>query len=159
MTADGEPSSNDTKKRRLAANMIAVVGAILITLGLVHIIGGLPMILEAAKNGGINLPSIEDEVAGFQLLREPVVYGILSLGVDRIILGVILLLCVPELKKGSKFAWRICVAIGLLLLVGNTPLVYVSFERVHVLPLIMPAFGLIILVALLVGRRSFGGSR
>ena len=78
-----------------------------------------------------------------------------QLGVDRIILGVILLLCVPELKKGSRFAWRICFAIGVLLLVGNVPLIWVSFERVHVLPLIMPAFGLMILVALLFGRRSF----
>ena len=50
-----------------------------------HIFGGLPLILEAAKSGGINLPSIEDEGAGFQLLREPVVYGLLTVGVDRII--------------------------------------------------------------------------
>ena len=42
-----------------------------------------------------------------------------------------------------------------LLFVGNVPLVWVSFERVHVLPLIMPAFGLIILSVLVVGRRCF----
>ena len=131
------------------------VGTVFVLFGLIHIFGGMPLTLGPAKNGGINLPSIEDEGAGFQLLCEPVVYGLLSLGVDRIVLGMILLLSVPELKKGRRFAWRICMAIGFLLLVGNETLVWVSFERVHVLPLIMPAFGLIILVAILIGRRSF----
>lgn len=144
-----------TRTRRIVAHTMATAGAIFVLLGLLHIFLSLPLILEAAKSGGINLPSIEDEGAGFQLLREPVVYGLLSLGLDRIVLGVILLLCVPELKKGSRFAWRICMAIGFLLLVGNVPLIWVSFERVHVLPLIMPAFGLIILSVLAVGRRSF----
>ena len=51
--------------------------------------------------------------------------------------------------------WRICMAIGFLLLVGNLPLIWVAFERVHVLPLIMPAFGLFILLVLVIGRRSF----
>ena len=148
-----------TRSRKLMANTMATTGVIFVLLGLVHIFGGLPIILEATESGGINLPSIEDEDAGLQLLREPVVYGLLSLGVDRIILGVILLLCFPELKKGSRLAWRVCMAIGFLLLVGNVPLIWVSFERIHVLPLIMPAFGLIILVAILVGRRSFRLSR
>lgn len=155
LNSQDEPKPTATRTRNLVANTIATVGTLFVLLGLIHIFGGLPLITNAAKSGGINLPSIEDEGAGFQLLREPVVYGLLSLGVDRIILGVILLLCVPELKKGRRFAWRICVAIGFLLLVGNLPLIWVSFERVHVLPLIMPAFGLLIMLTLLFGRRSY----
>ena len=62
---------------------MATVGVIFVLLGLMHIFGSLPLILEAAESGGINLPSIEDEGAGFQLLREPVVYGLLTVGVDR----------------------------------------------------------------------------
>ena len=79
---DEQASSNDEKNRGFVAPTIAAVGTLLVLLGLAHIIGGLPLILEAAESGGINLPSIEDEDAGFQLLREPIVYGILSLGVD-----------------------------------------------------------------------------
>jgi len=150
------PINHDPKNRKLVAYTMATVGAIFVLLGLLHIFAGTPLILKAAKSGGINLPSIEDEGAGFELLREPVVYGLLTVGVDRIIFGsMILLLCVPELKNGSRFAWRICMAIGFLLLVGNLPLIWVSFERVHVLPLILPAIGLIILVAFFFGRRRF----
>jgi len=63
---------------------MVAVGTVFVLLGLIHIFGGMTLILGAAKNGGVNLPSIEDEGAGYQLLREPVVYGLLSLGVDRI---------------------------------------------------------------------------
>jgi hypothetical protein len=66
-----------------------------------------------------------------------------------------LLLCVTALKKGSQLAWRICIAIGLLFVVGYTPLICIVFERAHVPALVMPAFGLVIVVVLLVGRRGF----
>ena len=131
------------------------MGVVLVLLGLVHTIAGLPLILKAVNEGGINLPSIEDTGVRFQLLREPVVYGVLSLGVDRCVFGVILLLCVPELTKGSRLAWRICMAIGLLFVIGYTPLICIVFERAHLPALVMPVTGLAIVVVLLIGRRGF----
>ena len=131
------------------------VGVIFVLLCLVHTIAGLPLALKAVNDGGIDLPSIEDSGIRSQLLREPVVYGILSVGVDRCVFGVILLLCVPELKKGGRLAWRICMTIGSLLVVGCTPLIWVAFEGVHLPALVMPALGLIILVVLIVDRRRF----
>ena len=68
---------------------------------------------------------------------------------------VILLLCVPELTKGSRFAWRIGIAIGSLLVVGCTPLIWIAFEGVHLPALAMPALGLVIVAVLLLGRRCF----
>jgi len=134
---------------------MATVGVALILLGLVHTIAGLPLVTKAVEDGAINLPSIKETGVRFQLLREPVVYGVLSLGVDRCVFGVILLLCVPALKKGSRLVWRICMAIGSLFVVGYTPLICIVFEGVHFPALVMPAFGLAVVVVLLVGRRSF----
>jgi len=158
MTTEGSASTEDsqsTRSRTFAVSTVATVGVIFVLLGLVHTIAGLPLVLKAVEDGGINLPSIEDTGVRFQLLREPVVYGILSLGVDRCVFGVILILCVPELKKGNRLAWRICMAIGMLFVFGYTPLICIVFERANVPALVMPAFGLVIVVVLLVGRRGF----
>src|SRR5947208_11357511 len=96
------------KTRTVVGYTVGAIGAAMVLLGLVHF-AGLPLILEANKNGTINLPSIEDQGLGFHLLREQVANGVLMVGVDRGVFGAILLLCVPELKKGRRFAWRICV--------------------------------------------------
>ncbi len=143
--------------RNGVAHTIAAVGVGYVLLGLVHTVAGLPLILTAVKNGAFNLPSIEDAGVGLQLLREPVVYAVLSVGVDRCVLGVILLLIAPELKKGRRLAWRIAMAIGLLLLFGYTPLIWIAFERVHLPALAMPVPGVLILVLLLLTRQSFNG--
>lgn len=142
------------RTRKIVAYALAVMGVIMILLGLVHFLG-LPMILEANKNASTGLPSIEEPGIGFRLTREPVFYGLMSVGVDRCLFGVILLLCVPALKEGRRFAWRICIVIGLFIFVGYTPLVWIFFERVHLAALVMPAIGLLILMPLLIGRRIF----
>lgn len=142
------------KTRTVVAYTVGAIGVVMVLLGLVHF-GGLPLILEANKNGTINLPSIEEKGLGFHLLREQVANGLLMVGVDRCVFGAILLLCVPELKKGRRFAWRICVVIGSFTFVGYTVLVLLVFERFHLPPFLMPAIGLFILVPLLVARRSF----
>lgn len=138
----------------VVAYTLGVIGTVMILFGIVHF-AGLPLILEANKNGTINLPSIEDKGLGFHLLREQIANGVLMVGVDRCVFGAILLLCVAELKKGRRLAWRICMVIGSFTFVGYTALVWLIFERVHLPPLIMPAIGLFILVPLLVARRSF----
>ena len=142
------------RTRKIVAYALAAVGVVMILLGLVHFLG-IPMILEANKNGTTGLPSIEETGVGFRLTREPVFYGLLSVGVDRCLFGVILLLCVPALKEGRRFAWRICVVIGLFMFVGNAPLIWLVFERVHLPVVVMPAIGLLILMPLLMGRRVF----
>jgi hypothetical protein len=74
--------------------------------------------LEANTNGGTNLPSFEEMGLGYHLAREPVLWGLLIVGVDRCLFGAILLFCVPDLKHGRKTAWRICMAIGLFIFLG-----------------------------------------
>jgi hypothetical protein len=145
---DGERS------RKVVANTLAVVGVVMVLLGIVHF-GGLPLILEANKSGAINLPSIEEKGLGFHLVREQVANGILMVGVDRCVFGAILVLCVPALRKGSRFAWRICMVIGLFTFLGYTALVLLIFEHFHLVPFLMPAMGLLILVPLVFARRSF----
>lgn len=159
MTPDDDkpaiPTPTDgVRTQKLVAHALAVVGVVLVLLGLVHF-GGLPLILEANKNGTINLPSIEDKGLGVHLLREQVANGLLMVGVDRCVFGAVLLLCVPALRKGSRLAWRICMVIGVFTFVGYTALVLLIFEHFHVVPFVMPAMGLLILVPLLVARRSF----
>lgn len=56
------------------AHTLAVVGVVLILLGLVHL-AALPLVLQANKSGGLNRPSIEDVGMGFHLAREPVLWG------------------------------------------------------------------------------------
>jgi len=149
-------STDGTKTRNVVGNTLAVVGVVMVLLGLVHF-GGLPLVLEANKNGTINLPSIEDKGLGFHLLREQVANGLLMVGVDRCVFGAILLLCVPALRKGSRLAWRICTVIGLFTFVGYTALVLLIFEHFHLVPYLMPAMGLLILVPLLVGPAQLHG--
>ena len=151
---DSDQATGATRTRKIVAHTLAVLGVVLVLLGLVHFVG-LPLVLEANKNGATNLPSIEDTGVGYRLFREPVFYGLLSVGVDRCLFGVILLLCVPELKKGRSIVWRICMVIGLAMLLGYTPLIWTTFERLHLPPLVMPAIGLLIVVPLLLGRHSF----
>jgi hypothetical protein len=142
------------RSRGIVAAIVAVVGVAIVLLGLVHL-AALPLVQEANRSGGINLPSIEDTGFRIQLNREMVLYGLLLVGVDRLAFGVILLLCVPALKKGRRLAWRIGVVIGSLIVVGYTPLVWVLFEGVHWQPLVMPALGLVIVVPLWIGHRGF----
>ena len=155
---DGRPAMPTTsecvRSRKIVAHALAGLGAVMVLLGIVHF-AGLPLILDANKNGTINLPSIEDKGLGFHLLRAQVANGVLMVCVDRCVFGAILLLCVPELKRGRRLAWRICMVIGSFTFVGYTALVWLVFERVHLPPLIMPAIGLLILVPLLFARRSF----
>ena len=148
------PPTDDVRTRKVVAIALAVVGVVLVFLGLVHF-AGLPLILEASKNGAINLPSIEDKGLGFHLIREQVANGLLMVGVDRCVFGAILLLCGPELRKGRRIAWRICMVIGLFTFVGYTALVWIIFEHFHLVPFVMPAMGLLILVPLWLARRSF----
>ena len=156
MTPDDTTTTpaDGTRTRKIVANTLGVVGVVMVLLGLVHF-AALPLIMEANKNGTINLPSIEDKGLGFHLLREQVANGILMVGVDRCVFGAILLLCVPALRKGSRIAWRICVVIGLFTFVGYTALVLLIFEHFHLVPYLMPAMGLLILVPLVFARRSF----
>jgi hypothetical protein len=159
MTPDnGKPAtptpSDGVVIRKIIANALTVLGVVMVLLGLVHF-AGLRLILEANKSGAINLPSIEDKGLGFHLVREQVANGLLMVGVDRCVFGAILLLSVPALRKGSRIAWRICVVIGLFTFVGYTALVLLIFEHFHLVPYLMPAMGLLILVPLLVARRSF----
>lgn len=157
---DGRPvipattSPDGVRTRKLVANTLAVVGVVMVLLGLVHF-AGLPLILEANKSGAINLPSIEEKGMGFHLVREQIANGLLMVGVDRCVFGAILLLCVPALGKGSRLAWRICMVIGVFTFVGYTALVLLIFEHFHLVPYLMPAMGLLILVPLLLARRSF----
>ena len=155
---DGKPliptTSDDVGTRKLMAIFLAVVGVVMVLLGLVHF-AGLPLILEANKSGAINLPSIEEKGMGFHLVREQIANGLLMVGVDRCVFGAILLLCVPALRKGSRTAWRICMVIGLFTFVGYTALVLLIFEHFHLVPFVMPAMGLLILVPLLLAWRSF----
>lgn len=143
------------RTRRIVAYMLGSLGVVLVLAGLGHVLGGLPLVMEANKPGAINLPSFEDVGIGFHLAREPVLFGLLTVGVDRCLFGVILLLCVADLKSGRKVAWRICLAVGLLISVGYMPFVWIVFEHVHMAPLVMPAIGVLILVPLLLGRHSF----
>ena len=110
--------------------------------------------MEATQNGGINLPSVRDTGVGIHLSREPIIYGHLFMGVDTCVFGAILLLCAPELMKGRRSAWRICMLIGLIEFVGYT-LVWIIFERAYLRPLVIPAIGLLILVPLVLTRRVF----
>jgi len=142
------------RTRKIVAYALAVMGVVMSLLGLVHFLG-LPMVLEANKNGTTGLPSIEETGVGFRLTREPVFYGLMSVGVDRCVFGAIILLCAPALKEGRRFAWRICMVIGLFISAGYAPLVWIFFERVHLAALVMPATGLLILIPLLIGRRVF----
>lgn len=142
------------RTRKIVANTLAVLGVALVLIGLFHVFASLPLVLEANKNGATNLPSIEEGVS-YRLFREGVFFGLLTVGVDRCVFGAVLLLCVADLKRGRKTAWRICLVIGLLIVVGYLPLVWITFERVHLPPLAMPAIGLLILVPLLLGRHSF----
>src|ERR1019366_6783341 len=114
--------TDGVRTRKIVAHSLAVVGVVMVLLGLVHF-AGLPLILEANKSGAINLPSIEEKGIGFHLVQEQVANGLLMVGVDRCVFGAILLLCVPELRKGRKIAWRICMVIGLFTFVGYTALV------------------------------------
>ena len=82
-----DQSLENIRIRKVVAYTVATVGVAFVLLGLLHTIAGVPLVLEAVKTGGINLPSIEDTGVRFQLLREPVVYGVLSLGVDRCVFG------------------------------------------------------------------------
>ena len=157
---DGKPQISSTssadgrRTRKVVAHTLAVVGAVMVLLGLVHF-AGLPLILEANRSGAINLPSIEEKGIGFHLVREQVANGILMVGVDRCVFGAILLLCVPALRKGSRLAWRICVVIGLFTFVGYTALVLLIFEHFHLVPLVMPAMGLLVLVPLVIAQGRF----
>src|SRR3954464_7192119 len=54
--------------RKIVAHTLAVVGVVMVLLGLVHF-GGLPLILEANSSDAINLPSIEKKGMGFHLVR------------------------------------------------------------------------------------------
>src|SRR5437764_9602309 len=75
---DGKPliptTSDDVGTRKVIAISLTVLGVVMVLLGLVHF-AGLPLILEANKNGTINLPSIEDKGLGIHLLREQVANG------------------------------------------------------------------------------------
>src|SRR5205807_3722025 len=130
-------SPDDVGTRKIVANTLAVVGVVMILLGLVHF-AGLPLILEANKSGAINLPSIEEKGMGFHLVREQIANGLLMVGVDRCVFGAILLTCVPALKKGRRLAWRICMVIGLFTFVGYLSLVLLIFEQFHPVPFVMP---------------------
>lgn len=147
-------STDCMRTRKIVSIALAVVGAVMVLLGLVHF-AGLPLILEANKSGAINLPSIEEKGIGFHLVREQVANGILMVGLDRCVFGAILLLCVPALRKGSRIAWRIWVVIGLFTFVGYTALVLLIFEYFHLVPFVKPAMGLLIFVPLLFARHSF----
>lgn len=140
--------------RKVVAIFLAVVGVAMIFIGLAHNIVGLRLVLEATQNGGINLPSIRDTGVGIHLSREPIIYGHLFMGVDTCVFGAILLLCAPELVKGRRSAWRICMLIGLTEFVGYT-VVWIVFEHAHLRPLVMPSIGLMILVPLVHIRRGF----
>ena len=76
---DGKPviptiSRNGMKARKVVAISLAVVGVVTILIGLAHDIVGLPLVLEATQNGGINLPSVRDTGVGLHLSREPIIY-------------------------------------------------------------------------------------
>jgi hypothetical protein len=142
------------RSRRVVASILGVVGGVSILLGLVHFVA-LPLVLEANRGAGTNLPSCEDTAVGFRLTREPVFYHFQMSGVDRLAFGTILLLCVPALRQGRKLAWRIGAVIGSFLAVGGTALVWALFPRIHPAPLFMPVLGSVVLVSLVLCRRGF----
>ncbi len=121
--------TDGVKIRQIVANTLAVVGVVMVLLGLVHF-AVLPRILEANKIGAINLPSIEEKGIDFHLVREQVANGVLMVGVDRCVFCAILLPSVPALRKG-RTALPICIVIGLFTFVGYTALVLLIFEHFH----------------------------
>ena len=92
-----ECAMNRARSRNVVATILAVVGAVLVFFGLVHTIGGLPLGLQAIRNGAINVPSIEDAGFGYHFIREHVHW------LPRVMPAIGLLIFVPLLLVRGSF--------------------------------------------------------
>ncbi len=128
-------------KHRIARFIALVVGVLLCVVGVLHDIVNIPSFTRALARGEIA------ERFGPQL-----VVNVALAGLALALLGVLLVLIAPELRKGKHAAWRIGIVIGLFLVVGGVA-AYLWLPRVAVL--IFSALGGVLCGPLLIWRKEF----
>lgn len=129
--------------RGIASWCVGIVGAILLLLGLAHNWLGLPSLQRAVARG-----EVASRIAEAQLINWAVSGGAIS------VLGLVCLLHLGELRRGSRVAWRVTLLIGgFFVLIGVGA--YLRTGNAGVL--IFAGLGSLIVVPLLLGARDFRG--
>ena len=127
--------------RRIVSACVGSVGAILVLVGLAHNWLGLPSLQRAVARG-----DVASRIAEPQLINWAFSGGAIS------VLGLICLLNVGELRRGSRVAWRVNLLIGgFFLLVGTGAYLRTGNRGI----LIFAGLGSLIVVPLLLGARDF----
>ena len=130
--------------RRNASWCIAVVGALLVLLGIAHNWFGLPSLQRAVARG-----DVASRMAEPQLINWAFSGGAMS------VLGLVCLLQLGELRRGSPAAWRVILLIGGFLLVVGVG-AYLRTANAGVL--VFAGLGSLIVIPLLLWAREFRGS-
>ena len=130
--------------RRSASGCVAVVGAFLVLLGIAHNWFGLPSLQRAVARGDVAARMAEP-----QLINWAFSGGAMS------VLGLVCLLQLGELRRGSRVAWRVNLLIGgFLVAVGVGA--YVRTANAGIL--VFAGLGSLIVIPLLLSARDFRGS-
>ena len=123
------------------ARTIVIAGSGLLTLGVIHDLVNIPALLRAIARGSIATRLGRELIAN-------VAFGGLALS----FLGVLLILIARELRRGTRLAWRIGVAIGLFLAFDGVA-AYLWLPVASVL--LFSAFGGMIAIPLVLWHRQF----
>lgn len=127
--------------RNLGAWGAGLAGGVLAVLGVLHVVLGVPSLRRAVERG-----NLAPQLAGPQMVNWLFSGGTISL------LGALLVLSVPELRRGRRAAWRSALSTGVyFLLVGVAAYAWVPRADV----LIFAIVGLCVAAPLALGRRAF----
>jgi hypothetical protein len=129
------------RKHRIAQYIAMIFGGVLVVIGIAHDIVNLPALSRALGRGEIAAKWYPQLVA-----------NVAFAGMTLSILGLLLLLVAPGLKKGKLIAWRVALVIGVFFVFsGVAGYLWLPVASV----LIFPAFGALVCVPLIVWHKEF----